>query len=147
MPRLQSKRFTDPDEIRTFPRGRAQVVTLDETTVGRASYGPGWRWSTDLAPITGSASCPLRHLGYAISGTLQVEMLDGQSLRIEPDSVYEIPAGHDAWVVGDEPWVTLEWTSASSVGVALEGPGRRVLMTVVLTDIVDFDGDPREAWG
>jgi class 3 adenylate cyclase len=137
MPRLQSKRFSDPDERRQFPLGHAEVVALDETTVGRAHYEPGWRWSTHLAPTTGTTSCPLRHLGYSISGVMQVETTDGQTLRIEPGSVYEIPAGHDAWVIGDEPWVTVEWTSASSVGIAPEGPGKRVLMTVLFTDIVD----------
>jgi class 3 adenylate cyclase len=62
---------------------------------------------------------------------------DGQQLDILPESVYEIPAGHDAWVVGDEPWVTVEWTSARTFGVAPDGPGERVLATVLFTDIVD----------
>ncbi len=137
MPRLQSRSFSDPDERRDMPHGHAEVVVLDETTVGHATYDPGWRWSTHLAPTTGTTTCPLRHLGYSISGVLQVELDDGQRLRIEPGSVYEIPAGHDAWVVGDEPWVTVEWTSASSVGIAPDGPGKRVVMTVLFTDIVD----------
>jgi class 3 adenylate cyclase len=137
MPRLQSKSFSDPDERREFPLGRAEVVVLDETVVGRATYEPGWRWSTHMAPITGTTTCPLRHLGYSISGVMQVDLSDGQRTEIGPGSVYEIPAGHDAWVVGDEPWVTIEWTSAHSVGLAPEGPGNRVLMTVVFTDIVD----------
>ena len=137
MPQLQSRSFSDPDERREFVLGHAEVVDLDETTVGRATYEPGWRWSTHLAPTTGTTTCPLRHLGYSVSGVMQVELADGQSLRIEPGSVYEIPAGHDAWVIGGEPWVTVEWTSASSVGIAPEGPDKRVLMTVVFTDIVD----------
>ena len=150
MPRLRSKDFGDPDERREFPLGHAEVVVFDETTVGRATYEPGWRWSTHLAPTTGTTVCPLRHLGYAISGVMQVELADGQAMRIDPGSVYEIPPGHDAWVVGQEPWVTVEWTSAQSVGIAPEGAGRRVVMTVVFTDIVDStailarSGD--EAW-
>ncbi|MGP1673970.1 MAG: hypothetical protein ACTS8Z_02005, partial [Candidatus Limnocylindrales bacterium] len=72
-----------------------------------------------------------------MSGVLHVVMDDGQRLDIPPDSVFEIPPGHDAWVVGDEPWVTIEWTSARIVGVAPEGPGGRVLATVLFTDIVD----------
>lgn len=137
VPRLHAKTFAAPDERREFPLGRAEVVVMDETTVGRATYEPGWRWSLHLAAITGTAACPLRHLGYSISGAMQVELADGQSLRIEPGSVYEIPAGHDAWVIGDEPWVTVEWTSADTVGIAPEGPGKRVLMTVLMSDIVD----------
>ena len=137
MPRLRSKDLSDPDERRQFPLGHAEVVVFDEATVGRATYEPGWRWSTHLAPTTGTATCPLRHLGYSVSGVMQVEMADGETIRIEPGSVYEIPAGHDAWVIGQEPWVTVEWTSARSVGIAPEGAGKRVVMTVVFTDIVD----------
>ena len=120
-----------------MPKGNAEVVTLDEVTVGRASWQPGWRWSRDLAPIAGTRSCEVHHLGYSVSGALHVVMDDGQAIDIPQGSVYEIPAGHDAWVVGDEPWVTVEWTSARLVGVAPEGPDERVLATVLFTDIVD----------
>lgn len=137
MPRLQVRTFADSDQRRTMPKGTAQVVTLDEVTVGRARWEPGWRWSLDLAPIAGTRSCEVHHLGYSVSGTLHVVMDDGQAIDIPPASVYEIPAGHDAWVVGDEPWVTVEWTSARVVGVAPEGPDERVLATVLFTDIVD----------
>ena len=120
-----------------MPKGNAEVVTLDEVTVGRASWQPGWRWSRDLAPIAGTRSCEVHHLGYSVSGALHVVMDDGQAIDIPQGSVYEIPAGHDAWVVGDEPWVTVEWTSARVVGVAPEAPDERVLATVLFTDIVD----------
>jgi class 3 adenylate cyclase len=85
----------------------------------------------------GTTSCQIHHLGYAISGTLRVEMDDGQTIDIPPDSAYEIPTGHDAWVVGDEPFVTLDWTSADVVGVGAAEPGERVLATILFTDIVD----------
>ena len=117
MPRLQYKPFASPDHERTFPHGSAQVVTLDDATIGLARWEPGWRWSTHLAPIAGTASCQVHHLGYAISGRLHVVMDDGQSLEIPGGSAYEIPSGHDASVVGDEAFVTLEWTSAHVVGV------------------------------
>ena len=137
MPRLQFKSFATPDEVRTFPKGRAGVVNLDEATVGRSTWEPGWRWSTHLAPIMGTRSCQVHHLGHSVSGVLRVVADDGQAMDIPPDSIFEIPPGHDAWVVGDEPWVTVEWTSAHVVGVAPEGPGERVLATVLFTDIVD----------
>lgn len=137
MPRLRSRGFAAPDEIRTFAHGRAEVVNLDDSMVGRATYEPGWRWSTDMPAIAGTATCQLHHLGYSISGSMHVVMNDGQEVDIAAESVYEIPAGHDAWVVGDEPWVTVEWTSARSFGVAPEGPGERILATVLFTDIVD----------
>jgi len=137
VPRLQAKRFSEPDETRTLPRVHVDIVTLDELSVGLARWEPGWRWSTDLGPLTGTASCQVHHLGYAISGTLHVELDGGQTLDIVGDSVFEIPAGHDAWVVGSEPFVTLEWTSVDAVGIDADGPGERVLATVLFTDIVD----------
>lgn len=137
MPRLRSRRFDAPDEVRRFPHGRAEVLILDESPVGRATYEPGWRWTSDMPAIAGTATCQLHHLGYSISGAMHVVTDDGQELDIAPQSIYEIPAGHDAWVVGDEPWVTVEWTSARSFGVAPEGPGERVLATILFTDIVD----------
>ena len=137
MPRLQSRPFTTPDEVRTFPHGNGRILKLDEAVVGRAVYEPGWRWTTAMPPIAGTPTCQLHHLGYTISGFMHVLADDGQELDILPDSIYEIPSGHDAWVVGDEPWVTLEWTSARAFGVPPEGPGERILATVLFTDIVD----------
>jgi class 3 adenylate cyclase len=137
MPRLQSRPFAAADEERTFPHGRAQVVTLDESPVGRAVYEPGWRWTRDMPAIAGTATCQLHHLGYSISGLMHVVTDDGQEMDIVPESIYEIPAGHDAWVVGDQPWVTVEWTSARTFGVGPEDPGERVVATVLFTDIVD----------
>ena len=137
MPRLQFKSFANPDEIRPIPKGRAEVVSLDDVTVGRSEFSPGWRWSTDLRPIMGTRSCQVHHLGHSVSGVLHVVLDDGQALDIPPDSIYEIPPGHDAWVLGAEPWLTVEWTSARIVGIGPEGPGERVLATVLFTDIVD----------
>jgi len=137
VPRLQARRFSEPDETRTLPRAHVDIVALDEVSVALARWEPGWRWSTDLGPRTGTAWCPVHHLGYAVSGTLHVETEHGQTLDIEGDAVYEIPAGHDAWVVGSEPFVTLEWTSVGAVGIDPDGPAERVLATVLFTDIVD----------
>ena len=137
MPQLQYKSFATPDEVRPFPNGHAQVVRLDEAVIGRAVYEPGWRWSTAMPAIAGTATCQLHHLGYSISGTIHVVTDDGQTMDIPPNSVYEIPPGHDAWVVGDDPWVTVEWTSARSFGLAPDRPGEGVIVTVLFTDIVD----------
>jgi len=140
MPRLQFKSFATPDEHRRFPNGSADIVDLGEATVGLARWEPGWRWSTHLASLAGTPSCQVHHLGYAISGRLRVDMDDGQTIEIPPDSAYEVPAGHDASVVGDEAFVTLEWTSAHVVGVDAEGASERVLATVLFTDIVESTG-------
>ncbi len=137
MPRLQYKSFASPSEIRPFPNGHAELVTLDESVVGRSVFEPGWRWSTDMAALVGTSTCQLHHLGYSISGVMHVVMDDGQELDIPPGSVFEIPSGHDAWVVGDDPFVTVEWTSARTFGFAREEPGEGVLVTVLFTDVVD----------
>jgi len=137
MPRLQSKNFAKPDEVRDLPKGRLHIVKLGEATVGRAAYEPGWRWSTDLGPLVGTPTCQIRHLGYTISGSLRAVLDDGETIDIGPDSVYEIPPGHDAWVLGDEPWVTIEWTSGRAFDLALDDESHRVIATVLFTDIVD----------
>jgi len=137
MARLQAKSFDDPDERRAVARASLRLVHLDEVAVGHGVWEPGWRWSVDLKPVAGTASCQNHHLGYALSGVLEVLTDAGEGLVIPAGSVYEIPPGHDAWVVGDEPFVTVEWTSSRLVGVAPEGPDERVLATVLFTDIVD----------
>jgi class 3 adenylate cyclase len=137
MARLQAKSFDTPDETRRLPKATADVVNVGEVAVGYAVWQPGWRWSSDLRPLAGTDWCENHHLGYAISGTLHVLTETGDRLEIRGRSAYEIPPRHDAWVVGDEPFVTVEWTSSRVVGVATEGPGSRVLATVLFTDIVN----------
>ncbi|MDP9222473.1 MAG: cupin domain-containing protein [Actinomycetota bacterium] len=77
--------------------------------VGIATFRPGWRWSNDIRPLTGTDRCEVFHVGYALSGRLHVELADGSTLDIEPGDAFEIHPGHDAWVVGDEPCVILDW--------------------------------------
>ena len=117
MPRLQRKSFSTPDQVRNFTLGRIDIVNLDETTIGRFVWEPGWRWSKDVAPVVRTPSCQNRHVGYVIAGHLHVVMDDGTELDIVASDAYEIPPGHDAWVVGDVPWDTVEFTSARSFGV------------------------------
>jgi class 3 adenylate cyclase len=136
VPRLQRKSFTTPDQVRQFATGRCDIVTLDEMSIGRFVFQPGWRWSKDVAPIAGTNSCQFRHLGYTISGSLEVHMDDGTTLTIAAGEAYEIPPGHDAWVVGDEPWCAVEFASAHTYGVPPEELGERVLATILFSDIV-----------
>ncbi len=112
-------------------------MTIDEAAVGRVTYEPGWRWSTDLAPIMGTPNCRLHHFGFAISGSMHIVMETGESLDITAGSAFEIPPGHDAWVDGDEPWVAVVWTSIRTYALAPDGPGERVLATILFTDIVN----------
>jgi len=138
MPRLQAKSFAAPDDVRTMPKVRFETVGLDDAIVGHCTFEPGWRWSTEIGPLMGSASCPIRHLGYSMSGAVHVVMDDGQTLDIGADTVFDIPPGHDKWVTGDEPWVTIEWgASGRALGTALDEASSRSLATVMFTDIVD----------
>jgi class 3 adenylate cyclase len=138
MPRLQAKSFASPDHVQTMPKVRFETVGLDEATIGHCSFEPGWRWSTDIGPVIGTPSCPMRHFGYSMSGAVRVVMDDGQTLDIGPDTVFEVPPGHDKWVIGDEPWVTIEWGASSrALGAAMEEAGERSVVTVMFTDIVD----------
>ena len=136
MPRLQRKSFATPDQVRTFPTGRCDIVNLDEVSIGRFVFQPGWRWSRDVKPVAGTHSCQFRHLGYTVSGALEVHMDDGTTMVIRAGEAYEIPPGHDAWVVGDEPWTSVEFASAKNFGVPPQTIGERILVTILFTDIV-----------
>lgn len=137
MPRLYAKSFANPDDVRSLPLMRIETIGLDDARIGHCRFDAGWRWSTNVGPIMGATSCPIRHVGYSVSGTVHVEMDDGQTLDVEPNSVFEIPAGHDKWVVGDEPWVTIDWgANTRAMEAALSEAGNRSLATVIFTDIV-----------
>lgn len=137
MPNLQRKGFGQPDQVRTFPNGKVEVLQLGESAFGRFLFQPGWRWSNDVGPITQTRTCQHRHLGYTVSGSLHVRMEDGTELVILPGDTYEIPPGHDAWVVGDVPWEAVEFASARHYAVAPEDLGERTLATIMFSDIVD----------
>ena len=115
MARLETKSFAQPDESRAIPRALLEVGHLGEVAVGHAVWQPGWRWSTDLRPIAGTDWCEHHHLGHALAGQLVVVTEDGGRLEVKAGDVYEIPPRHDAWVVGDEPFETIEWSSARVV--------------------------------
>ena len=138
MPRLQKKSFAKATDIRAVGRGHFDVVNLDETAVGRVEFGPGWRWSVDVKPHVASASCQFRHLGASVSGALHVMTDDGIEMEIHAGDAYEIPPSHDAWVVGDEPYVAIEFASASAraFGARDEPSAVRALGTILMTDIV-----------
>jgi class 3 adenylate cyclase len=137
MPRLQAKSFDAPDQTRSVARAALKLVHLGEVAVGHAVWQPGWRWSVDLKPIAGTASCENHHLGYAVSGTLEVRTDAGEELLIRGGSAYEIPPGHDAWVAGEDTWDTIEFASARVYGADPDEPDERILATILFTDIVD----------
>jgi hypothetical protein len=104
-----SRSFEQPDDTTSFPNGVEQIVDLLGTPVGLLTIQPGWRWSNDVRPLMGTDLCPVVHRGYALAGQLHVELSDGSVLDVRAGDVYEIPPGHDAWVVGDDSCSLLDW--------------------------------------
>ena len=137
VPRLQRKSFSGPDQVRKFSKGHVDIVNLDETSVGRFVWEPGWRWSEVVKPVVDTPSCVNRHLGYAIAGHLHVQMDDGTEMDIVAGDAYEIPPGHDAWIIGDEVFDSVEFASARLFGIAPDEEDERTLATILFTDIVD----------
>jgi hypothetical protein len=112
--KTEHKTFGSPDETREFPHGRAEILNVGGGEVGRLTFQPGWRWSSDVKPIAGTASCEAPHFQYHVSGRLAISMDDGTEFIAGPGDVTALPSGHDAWVVGDEPVVTVDWFGAGN---------------------------------
>lgn len=108
------KRFDAPDELRTFEKGAFALVHLGGMTIGQASYEPGWKWSTHVGPTAGTATCQVAHVGMVISGKAAVAMEDGTVYELTPGDVFAIAPGHDSWVIGDEPYVSLHFLGAEA---------------------------------
>jgi hypothetical protein len=113
MSRTEHRSFTNPDETRPFPHGRVELLKMDGGEIGRLVLEPGWRWSNDVKPIAGTASCEAPHFQYHLSGRVAIRMDDGTEFIAGPGDVTSLPSGHDAWVVGDEPAVLVDWFGAS----------------------------------
>ena len=109
MSKAQLKNFGKPDEVRQFPKGKVELIKIGEATVGRAVLEPGWRWATSVKPIAKTKSCQAPHFQYQISGVIRVRMDDGTEFDCKPGDVTLIPPGHDAWVVGNEPAVVVDF--------------------------------------
>ena len=107
--KAELKSFTKPDEVREFPKGRLEITKVGGVTIGRAIFQPGWRWSTSVQPLAKTESCEAPHFQYHISGILKVIMDDGAEFTCMPGDVSLFPSGHDAWVVGNEPVVVVDW--------------------------------------
>jgi len=132
--RPQTKNLAAPDETLSFPKGSAVTVRVGDLVVGRLEQQPGWRWSEQVKPIAGTASCQFHHIGVGIAGAAMIRMDDGTELLISAGDVFDIPPGHDQWVVGDEPAVSIIWGGWRGWGK--QPIGERILTTMVFTDIV-----------
>ncbi|HEU0235625.1 MAG TPA: adenylate/guanylate cyclase domain-containing protein [Candidatus Limnocylindrales bacterium] len=129
--------FSSPDEVIEIETVRSEMITKGGLTVSHDLQQPGWRWSTHIRPLIGTEWCEVHHVGVLIRGRMSFILRDGTAFDAEPISLLDIPPGHDAWVVGDEPAETIAWTGARGFLAPLESLADRVITTIVFTDIVD----------
>jgi hypothetical protein len=108
--KIESKNLSKPDEKRSFDKGELELASIGGVTFGRATLQPGWKWSTCVKPLVNTKSCESAHLQYHVSGRLHVIMDDGSEAEFGPGDVSNLPSGHDAWVVGNEPVVVIDIT-------------------------------------
>jgi class 3 adenylate cyclase len=135
-PTIRSKNLDEPDGMRPIGRGSGGYVDLGRgLTIGRAVLEPGWRWSVDVRPIAGTRSCMVHHMQLVLSGRLGAQMDGGDEQVFGPSSVIDLPPGHDAWVVGDEPAVIVDM-SGNSIDFGLPASQSRSVQTMLMTDIV-----------
>ncbi|MFF3325916.1 cupin domain-containing protein [Streptomyces sp. NPDC002889] len=108
---ITSRNFDSADETRPFAdgKGRLDLVNTERGPVGRAVFEPGWKWSEHIKPLAGTESCQADHAGYVVSGRMKIVMEDGESALVGPGDYFAVAPGHDAWVVGNEPCVALDW--------------------------------------
>jgi quercetin dioxygenase-like cupin family protein len=104
---LELLNLNEPTETREFEKGRFELYRIGPMTIGRASYEPGWRWSEHVAPTAGTPSCQVEHVGLVMSGQAVAKMDDGREVVMKSGDLFYVPPGHDSWVVGDEPYVSL----------------------------------------
>jgi mannose-6-phosphate isomerase-like protein (cupin superfamily) len=108
------RRFESPDEVRTFEKGRLELVTIAGQTLGRATYEPGWKWSLHVGPTVGAERCSVEHLGLVLSGHATAAFDDGRVFDLTAGTLFYIPPEpHDSWVVGDERYVSLHLLGAA----------------------------------
>jgi len=143
--------FTEPDELIELDLVRSAVLSVGGLAVSHSVHQPGWRWSTHVRDLVKAQWCEVHHVGVLIRGRLHIALRDGTGMDVAPLSLLDIPAGHDAWVVGEEPAETIEWTGAREWLEPLDTMAERVLVTLPFTDLVDSTGTAlrlgRVGWG
>ena len=112
------KSFNQPDEVRTFEKGKVEIVSFGGATAGKGTFQPGWKWSTCVKPIAKTELCQSAHFGYQVSGRMTVHMADGKEFTLRAGDVMNIPPGHDAWVEGSEPVVCLDFQGMTNYAKA-----------------------------
>ena len=111
---LTVRRLEEPDTSRSFALGRLDLVELAGMTIGRAEYEPGWRWSEHVGREQGKQSCDVAHVCLVVSGRNRIRMDDGREIEVGPGDLFAVGPGHDSWVVGDEPYVSLHFSGTQA---------------------------------
>ena len=135
MPENLVRSFDAPDDTRDFSKGILDLIKVGPLTFGRETLEPGWRWSVDVKPLAGTELCEFHHVGYQVSGRWICQDREGRQVEIGPGDIFDTPPGHDAWVIGDEPCVALDFQGIADW--ALRSTATRVLTTVLFADIVE----------
>ena len=133
---LTAKNFDEPDEVVELQGLVEEIVEVGGFVVGREVTAPGWRWSTDTKPVVGGDWCDAHHVGLTVSGRWGVVLSDGRTLEFGPGDVFDVPAGHDSWTIGDEPCLTISWTGLRRFFASKVLLPERFLATILFTDIV-----------
>ncbi len=134
---IGKKSLRAPDESVELPGVMEDLVEIGDLTVGRVIHQPGWRWSTHVRPVVGGEWCQARHIGVVIAGSFTVVLPDGTTEEFGPDDVYDVPPGHDGYIVGDEQCVLIEWAGVRTFVAGRGGFRGRTLATLLFTDLVD----------
>ena len=133
---IRRRSLNDPDAVHELPSAVIRIVRIGSHTIGYGVEQPGWRWATHMGPAAGTASCQVHHVQVFLSGRFAVRMEDGEEVEFGPLDVGDIPPGHDAWVVGDEPVHILDF-AGSSDAIGMPREHERIVTTLLMTDIVD----------
>ena len=137
MGQMQRKSLDMPDEERSIPNGKVQIWEIGDFVIGKTTFEPGWRWSTDVKPIAGTEWCEYHHLGIMLKGVMHFVTPDGLEMEIGEGQIYEVLPGHDAWTIGDEPVVQYDFAGMRTFALPAANRSERILATLVCTDIVD----------
>jgi quercetin dioxygenase-like cupin family protein len=111
---MEKKNLDTPDEARSFGKGNVKLSKIGEVVCGRATFEPGWKWSEHIKPVAQTNSCQVHHNGYILSGRMKIVMDDGQQVEVGPGDFFVCPPGHDAWTLGDEACVALDFSTGIS---------------------------------
>jgi class 3 adenylate cyclase len=128
--------FDDPDDALALDKLDARIVSLGGLAIGHNTHQPGWRWSENIRPIVKTEWCETHHVGIALSGRFRFRLSSGVEFEVGPHDVFDIPPGHDGWVVGDEPYESVEWTGVRSWIPERDLLSDRTVVTLVFLDIV-----------